>query len=456
MLAHRLKTGLFVLLLAVAALPAFGQADTGSANFTRYIAFGDSITAGFQSGSLVRYSQLRSYPALIEIQVKGNLTGFELPLVSDPGIPAILELRSLSPLIIAPKAGAGQPQNLNLPRAYDNIAVPGANVHDLRFTTNGGLHDLILRNPAFGNTTALQQGLSRMPTFVTLWIGNNDALGAATTGSVAALTPLASFETDYRAAAAAIAATGAKMAIANVPNVTTLPFVNTLSRFLVNPATNQPVLVGGAPVPLIGPDGPLAAGDHVLLTAQAQLAVGRGIPTALGGTGVPLSDSVVLNAAETAAIADRINQYNAVIRDVASQVGAAFVDANALLNQAATTGINVGGVTFSAAFLTGGIFSYDGIHPTSFGYAFIANQFIDAINDKFGGSIPEVDLFPFLFGPTDIVAVPATGADSVPQLSPEASRNLFWSLGLKDPAEKPGKPAKPTRGRNRPTRWGKH
>ena len=65
-------------------------------------------------------------------------------------------------------------------------------------------------------------------------------------------------------------------------------------------------------------------------------------------------------------------------------------------------GINVGGVTYTSAFLTGGLFSYDGVHPTAFGYAYIANLFIDAINDKFGGNIEPVDLFPFVFGTNGI------------------------------------------------------
>jgi lysophospholipase L1-like esterase len=263
---------------------------------------------------------------------------------------------------LAPSAGTGAPLNLNLPRPYNNMAVPGARLHDLLTLTtdNGGLHDLILRRQG---ASQLAQGLSLRPTFVTLWIGNNDALGAATRGIVndQTLTPAATFEAEYKAVTDAIAASGAKMAIANIPNVTSIPFVNTLSRFLVNPATNQPVLVGGAPVPLIGPDGPLAAGDFVLLSATTELAQGRGIPAALGGSGLPLSDGVVLNSFEAGVIRDRIAQYNAVISAVATAKGAALVDANAAFNQIAAGGINVGGLTYTAAFLTGGIFSYDGV-----------------------------------------------------------------------------------------------
>src|SRR4029079_8444772 len=91
--------------------------------------------------------------------------------------------------------------------------------------------------------------------------------------------------------------------------------------------------------------------------------------------------------------------YNNTIRSAATASNAALVDANAVLSQIAATGVNIGGVTFNSAFLTGGLFSYDGVHPTLFGYAYVANLFIDAINEKFGGHIPAVDLSPFMVTP---------------------------------------------------------
>ena len=40
----------------------------------------------------------------------------------------------------------------------------------------------------------------------------------------------------------------------------------------------------------------------------------------------------------------------------------------------------------------GGILSFDGIHPSNTGYALIAYAFINAINEAYGTSIPQVDL----------------------------------------------------------------
>ncbi|HWM90832.1 MAG TPA: SGNH/GDSL hydrolase family protein [Thermoanaerobaculia bacterium] len=436
-----------VFLLPAVLLPvaAVAQVDTGTANFTRYVAIGDSLTAAFMSGGLSRTAQLSSYPILINRQATGQTTGFEQPFVSDPGIPALLELKSLAPLNIGPRAGSGQPQNLNLPRPYNNLAVPGADVHDVvaTVTDNGGLHDLILR----GIGTQLQQAVALQPTFTTIWIGNNDVLGAALAGRViegVTITPVANFQADFRTIVDTIAGTGSRMAIANIPDVTGIPFVTTIPFVVVNPATNQPVIVNGQPVPLIGPNGLLTPGDRVLLTARAELTQGRGIPTALGGTGQPLSDAAVLSAAEISSINARVAAFNSFIQSEAARVGAAFVDMNATFRVVANEGLDVGGLTFTENFLTGGVFSYDGVHPNAFGYAYIANLFIEEINDQFGGEIPLVNLFPFIFGP-DASTQTSTAAVETAEggiLTSAAVRNLFWALDIKTEAPKGRKPRK--------------
>jgi lysophospholipase L1-like esterase len=437
--------GALALALLVPAA-AFAQVDTGAANFTRYVAIGDSLTAGFMSGSLYESAQRNSYPILIYRQATGQTTGFEQPLVSEPGIPGQLELRSLAPLIIAPKSGQGQPINLNVPRPYNNLAVPGAKLRDVLVTHTGGLHDLVLRPSAFQNTTALQQAMLYNPTFVTIWIGNNDVLAAATSGVVVegvTLTPVAQFETDFRTLTSTLASTNARMAIATIPDVTVIPFVNTLSRFVPNPATGQPLLVNGQPVPLIGPNGPLVAGDRVLLTASALLAQGIGIPSAIpGGKGTPLPDTAVLSNSEIATISARVQAYNNIIRTVATERNAALVDTNAMLNRAAQGQVGVGGIAFTPAFLTGGIFSYDGVHPTAIGYAIVANEFIQAINDKFDAEIPLVNLFPFIFGTSSANAAFAADTDLGSEtpaflFTEEAKKSLFKALRIDENPKKP-------------------
>jgi lysophospholipase L1-like esterase len=424
----KVQVGVSTLALLMVAGAAFAAGvTTGTVDISKYVAFGDSLTAGYSSGALEQTYQVNSYPALIYRQVNQTTSddGFAQPLVSDPGLGSmggILVLQSLLPVTITPTPTVGQPINLAYPLPYNNMAIPGATLHDLltktQSTSAGDPTDLVLRRQG---ATQLQEGLSLKPTFVTLWIGNNDALGAATSGIVidgVTITPTAQFETDYRAVVTAIATEGAKMALANIPDVTSIPFVTTVPRFVVNPATNEPVLgPDGQPIPLIGPNGPLQAGDFVLLTATAELAQGQGVPTALGGTGVPLTDSVVLSAAEVASIKAHVAAYNAVIAEVAMENGAALVDANTALANIAANGLEIGGISFSSAFLTGGIFGYDGVHPTAFGYAYIANQFIDAINTEFAATIPPVDYYPYIFGP-----LPKSKRATAPTVEPSTSK----------------------------------
>ncbi len=43
-------------------------------------------------------------------------------------------------------------------------------------------------------------------------------------------------------------------------------------------------------------------------------------------------------------------------------------------------------------FVTGGLFSLDGVHPTSQGQAIIANEFIKITNAKFNANLPLIDV----------------------------------------------------------------
>jgi GDSL-like lipase/acylhydrolase family protein len=104
---------------------------------------------------------------------------------------------------------------------------------------------------------------------------------------------------------------------------------------------------------------------------------------------------VILDLAEAAAIRERVGQYNQVIAEICQGAGIKVLDVHALFADAAAGGRVVGGVTLTSAYLTGGLFGYDGVHPTDLGYALIANEWIRLINSQ-GGQLPEVDLGPYL------------------------------------------------------------
>ena len=193
---------LMLLLIAFIAAPMF--AARGSANFTTFVAIGDSYGAGVESASLNLNHQPFSWPAVIARQA--GVTDFQQPLVSFPGIGNELQLVDIihfPPTILQAAGMMGQPINLNLPRPYNNLSVPGATVTDVitlmgkdpANSTAKAFAQFILR----GSGTEVQLALAQKPTFVAVWIGGNDALGAVLAGTPAVLTPLETFSTSYNA-----------------------------------------------------------------------------------------------------------------------------------------------------------------------------------------------------------------------------------------------------------------
>jgi lysophospholipase L1-like esterase len=84
--------------------------------------------------------------------------------------------------------------------------------------------------------------------------------------------------------------------------------------------------------------------------------------------------------------------YNASIEAIANAKGLAFVNANALQSQIAQGGIVANNYTVTSAYVTGGGFSLDGVHPSPRGYALIANAFFSAINETYGSNFKGVNI----------------------------------------------------------------
>ncbi|HUG52257.1 MAG TPA: hypothetical protein VMR21_01590, partial [Vicinamibacteria bacterium] len=105
----------------------------------------------------------------------------------------------------------------------------------------------------------------------------------------------------------------------------------------------------------------------------------------------PLPDEVLLDPSEIAIIQERVRANNQAIGEICSAAGVPVVDVFALLQEVSTTGRRVAGITLTSDFLSGGIFSYDGVHPSDIGYAVVANEWIRVINQS-GGSLPFVNL----------------------------------------------------------------
>lgn len=119
-------------------------------------------------------------------------------------------------------------------------------------------------------------------------------------------------------------------------------------------------------------------------------------PGKILGVSVPLNDQFVLIPSESEIIKSRLASFNEVIKAAAdaNPDRLAFADVNLGMKNlvAARAGV-ANGVTITPNINPPtGIYSEEGLHPNSRGYAFIANIFIDAINAKFGASVPRVNL----------------------------------------------------------------
>ena len=84
-----------------------------------------------------------------------------------------------------------------------------------------------------------------------------------------------------------------------------------------------------------------------------------------------------------------INGYNESLASLAKQYDLALVDINGFLASVGN-GVSFDGETLSTGFITGNAFSLDGLHLTPKGNAMVANLFIEAINKKYGSTIPMV------------------------------------------------------------------
>ena len=396
--------------------------SSGSADFSTYVSIGNSLTAGYASGSLFRSGQESSYPSILAMQFqKAGGGNFVQPLMEGEfGIlPGKLKLGystdCLGTTSLAPVPDQGQLDAI-APIGYtvNNMGVPGAKSFHLLAPGYGSLAGvpLGLANPYYARfasseqATVIGDAIAMAPTFYSLWIGNNDVLGYATSGGVGdTITGINTFAYALNTIITAMNATGAKGVIANIPDVTAIPFFTTVPY-------NALVLTQQAQVDALNAAyGPLGItfnlGQNGLIIADANAPAGLrqiksnelvlltvpqdSIKCAGWGSQVPIPDQYVLTETEINNVQNAVSAYNSTISQLASQFGLAHVDMNSKMNDL-KNGLVYNGETFTSTFVTGNSFSLDGVHLTPKGYALVANFFIEAINQKFGATLPTANL----------------------------------------------------------------
>ena len=458
---------------------------SGEADFSKYVALGNSLTSGYRDGTVYLDGQLESYPAMIaeQMQKAGGGT-FTQPLVPDniggfsniPGFKGKLTLQVVNGALTPVYSTAVSTLD-RLTGTYNNMGVPGAKSFHLVANGYGNMAGLTTgtANPYFvrfassSTASVLDDAKAQNPTFFPLWIGNNDVLSYATSGGVGTnqtgnINPATYSSNDItdpnvlagsiRTVLEGMKSVGAtKGVIANIPNVTSIPFFTTvpynaipLDEAYATALNTQlvgrlkPVLTalgqGDRLKTLVVGQNPLLIKDETLTDLSAQITAvltRNGVSAALASfigttygqarhatsedlillstksvintdvTGVsapfnkqgityPLEDKYILTKSEVAQVQTATNAYNTQIKALAEAYGLAFVDANAkMVELGKNSGIQYNGVNYSTTFVTGGSFSLDGVHLTGKGYAVIANEFIKAINAKYKSNLRQVN-----------------------------------------------------------------
>lgn len=107
--------------------------------------------------------------------------------------------------------------------------------------------------------------------------------------------------------------------------------------------------------------------------------------------GNPWPSALLLDAAEQKDVSDATLNLNTILKAKAEEKGLAVFDAYTYFNSI-QGGFTQNGVAYAPAFITGNLFSLDGVHLTPRGYAIVANEMIKAINAKYNARIPTVDI----------------------------------------------------------------
>lgn len=442
---------------------------SGEADFSNYVSLGNSLTAGYTDGALFQASQENSMPNMLAGQFALAGGGeFNQPLMNDNlgglllGGNVITENRlyfnGSGPVRLEGTPTTEVSNTLSGP--FNNMGVPGAKSFHLLAPGYGNIAGVATgqANPYFvrfassPNTTMINDAVAQQPTFFSLWIGNNDVLSYATSGGNGVnqagnldpstyggndITDPNVFAQVYSGLADALTASGAKGVIANIPNVMTIPYFNTVpyNPVPLDAATAGAVNQAYAPynngllqaeaAQLISADERaertinFSAGQNAVVIVDEYLTdlSGLGLPSyrqtteadlmvlpsssfigttvnnnpqLINGITVPLDDQWVLTSPEQDDVINATQAFNQIIENVANQKGLAFVDVFEILNQVAETGVPFDEYTMNASLVFGGAFSLDGVHPTSRGYAFLANSFMDAINATYGSNLPHL------------------------------------------------------------------
>lgn len=398
--------------------------QAGDADFSRYLAVGNSLTAGYSDNSLYRNGQMHSFPAMLSegfIAVSGGK--FLQPMLpGNDGWPSpklILAMKKRScdtALSVMPTLypgavdSVGSSNNISVTGPYNNTGIPGIRCIDYVMPGYGMFNPYAKRffvSPA--TSRPIDEVVRVNPTFFTLWVGNMDVLGYALDGGKGGR-PISDaywFAAAYDTILNKLTARGSKGVALNIPDITAIPFFTTIPARGMKLTARQSndlnnfynTRFNGSGVRFVegmnhfvieDEESPfkfrqIREGELVLMSTPSDSLV-----CGTWGTVKPIPANYILTKDEVDEINGAILQFNTIISTACARRSIPLVDMNSYL-RTLRDGIAYNGVNYTTSFVSGSAFSLDGVHPTARGYALIANQIISRINEFYGSSLPMVD-----------------------------------------------------------------
>ena len=406
----------------------------GNADFSSYIAVGDSWTAGFADGALYKSGQENSFPNILAGQLGFAGGGpFNQPLMlDDNGIglstgvpkpklqmgfhPDCKEVISLMPKYVDEAVDMKNLDALVSDIPYNNISTPGMKSFYM------GVAGLAALNPYYGRFASSPSNSvnDEIPlvnaTFFTLWLGSYDILAYAIGGGndpANQITPVATFSGSLQLTLSRLTENGAKGAVANIPDLIDAPFFHTipynvlaidqasadalnaayagLNLLIKSLGYNDTLHFTAGQNPIVIQDNSLAWGmRQVKSTELVLLSLPQDSLKCAGwGSQKPVPAQFILDETEIGSLKQAVDDYNNAISQIVSGQDLALVDMFSVM-KSVNDGLVFDNVNVSARFVTGNFYSTDGLNPTPIGSAVIAHYFIDAINTKFDAMIPQV------------------------------------------------------------------
>jgi lysophospholipase L1-like esterase len=364
---------------------------------------GNSVTAGFQSAGIDDSTQQRSYAVLLAAAMG---TSFRYPSLAGRGCPPPFTNNALQTRV---GGGTGATCDLRINNlTSNNLAVPGARATEI--LSNFGVPASSSNALTFfflGGKTQLEAMQAEHPTFVSLWIGNNDVLGSLTNsanpGDPFLVTPQALFANQYDSIAEAMAADSVKAVLVGAVDVTALPFSSSGTIYWCLKTGLCPG-VPAAPFPPnftvnnnCSPAGVGIGGNGDSVLVPWTVGVVRILTAAQSpfpNTTVDCSvDADVVLPAEYAGLRNAVAGFNAHIQQVAQTHGWAYLDPNPTLlalraNPAQVAPFPDISQVPAQPIGFGTMFSQDGVHPSSLAQRIVADSLASIINQQYQRTLP--------------------------------------------------------------------